>query len=274
MDLLRAGFATALASIVVSLIGCANGYQQFYREIPGATQERIATTRVAPPTKQPLIDKVPPSNFVDIADRYFKAGYNPIGWSSFTSGGNASIEQARQQAINVGADLVVVTDPKYLGSETTTVPITTPTSSTSFSNVNGSIAGAGGTRSFSAAGTTTTFGSTTTLMPMTVHRMEYGAIYFIKAKTLLGAAVRELTASEKSALQTSKGVAIRAMVDGSPAYMADLLPGDLLTAINGAPITTVASFSQILESLAGSAVTVTGFRSGAPFTKQIQLNSR
>jgi hypothetical protein len=120
-----------LALLTLLITGCASGYSQFYKPAPWATPEAIAKTRSAPAPKEPALAHAGgiPS---DVVAAYARQGYVPIGYSSFNSGHQESDANAASQGEKIGADLVVVIDPRYTGSLTSNVPITTPTSSTCY----------------------------------------------------------------------------------------------------------------------------------------------
>ena len=215
---------------------CASGYKEFYKPNQNATPEVIATIRVAAPPTNPAIERSQPGDNRIILDAYAERGYFMIGHSMFNSGRTESEDAAVGQARVVGADLVLILNPKYTGTVTSSVPIATPTSSTSYSSGTATAYGPGGSATAYGSGTTTTYGTSTTYIPVTVNRMDFGAVFFIKQKFGLGALFRDLTDSERQELQTNKGVAIRLVVDGMPAFNSDLLVGDIVSAIDGTPV--------------------------------------
>ena len=104
----------------------------------------------------------------------------PIGYSSFTSGHRQKDDDAIDQGKKVGADLVLILDPQYAESVTTSVPLTTPTATTSYTNGMATAYGTGGSAVAFGNSTTTTYGTNTTYVPMTVNRYQYGALYLVK----------------------------------------------------------------------------------------------
>lgn len=101
--------------------------------------------------------------------------------------------------------------------------------------------------------------------------MDFGAAYFVKRKWSFGLEPRELTDQERQALQSNRGVAVRLIVDGTPAFDADILVGDLLTEIDGVPITSLASFGALLDERSGNRISVTLVRNGTRLVKGVQL---
>ena len=260
------------AMLLLALAGCAtNGYRQFYTPLPGATPEKIEAMRVAPPSSEPKVAHLA-GRFDESAQReYAREGYELIGYSSFTGARAPDEDDAADQARKVGADLVVILDAQYSGSVTVAIPITTPTTSTSYTNGTATAYGTGGSAVAFGSSTTTTYGMNTTYIPRTVDRYQYAALYLIKAKFRLGIKMRALSDQERQTLQTNHGVYVMTVVDGTPAYASDILPGDILTAIDGSTIDGQEGLNQLLAARAGTTVEVTVLRQGKSISKAVSL---
>lgn len=264
-------FGWTLAALVL-VGGCAatNGYREFYTARPGATPDAIAASRAAPPTGSPQVAQV--GQFDEGAQQaYARQGYDLIGHSSFSSGHNELDKDAVDVGVSVGADLVVILNPDYQESVTTSVPITTPTTTTSHTTGTATVYGSGGPATAYGNASTTTYGSKTTYVPMTVHRYEYAAFYFIKRYYSLGTNVHDLTDSERRELQSNRGVYVNWVVDGTPAYDADILPGDIIVGVNGQSTSNPDGFSALLSANRGRTVEITIFRRGELLSKRISL---
>jgi hypothetical protein len=254
------------------LSGCASGYSNFYQAANGVTPEAIAQLRAGPPPKAPLVDHVPEAN-QELVMAYERHGYVLIGFSSFNSGHDEGASSAVAQGEKVGADIVVLIDPHYTGSISTSVPITTPTTQTAYTTGSATAYGSGGTVNAYGNSTTTTYGSETTYVPMVVQRYDYGALYFIKQRALaLGIRARELNDSERQALQSNKGAYIILVVDGSPAFKADVLPGDIIVSVAGTAVFGQKSLTDSLNLNRGRTVDLGLVRNGQPLTKNVRLN--
>lgn len=258
--------------VLSALIGCASGYKQFYKGIPEWTPQAIKEYRATPPPQTPIVEYASVDDPNVTPEAYLRRGYAVIGQSMFNSGRAESEEAAIQQAREVGADLVLIFNPKYTGSVTSSVPITTPNTTTSYSSGSATAYGPGGPVTAYGSGTTTTYGSTTTYVPMTVHRSDYGAVYFIKRKFSLGASVRDLNDDERRQIQTNKGVAVTVVVDDSPAFDADILAGDIIASIDGIAIANTAGFSETLSTKAGKEILISLLRNGQKIEKTVQLS--
>lgn len=256
------------------LAGCVSGYREFYRSANGLDAERIASLRASPAPAQPIVERGRPGDPEQVLDAYAKRGYIMIGNSMFNSGRPESEDAALQQGKDVGADLVLILNPNYTGSVTSSIPITTPTTSTTYSNATATAYGRGGAVTAYGSGTSTTYGSATNYIPMTVHRSDYGAVYFIRQKFGLGAFYRDLNDSERQQLQTNRGVVARLIVDDTPAFNADLLVGDVFTAIDGEAIANSQSLNDMLRERNGKTVVLSLLRRGERIEKKIQLRPR
>lgn len=263
---------TLLLLAVLGLTACASGYKEFYQSNPNLPPERIAALRVNPPTGQPIVERSRPDAAERILDAYAKRGYIMVGNSMFNSGRPESEESAIQQAVAVGADLVLILNPTYTGSVTTALPITTPTTTTSYSSATATAYGRGGTVTAYGSGTTTTYGTQTNYIPMTIHRSDYGAVYFVRQRFGLGAFFRDLDDSERQRMQTNRGAVARLIVDNTPAFNADILVGDIIVAIDEQPISNAEFLSRMLAERRGKPVRLTVVRNGNQLQKDVTLN--
>jgi PDZ domain len=266
-------FTTFTILLSTLLLGaCASGYQEFYVPMQGNDPASIATLRVAPPPKTPLVERGSSHNPLDFQDNYLKRGYFVIGYSSFNSGESKSDEDAIKQGQVVEADLVLILNPKYTGSVTTSIPLTTPTTSTSYSTGSASVYGPGGPITAYGSGTTTTYGTSTMYVPITVQRSNYAAVYFVKQRFILGAHFRDLNDSERQELQSNRGAVVRLIVDDTPAFNTDILVGDVITSVDDVPISNTQGMHELLDQKRGKQVTLRIFRHGNRLEKAVQLN--
>lgn len=263
----------AVIFLCVFLTACASGYSEFYRPASGLSPELLSKLRVAPAPKDPAVERVqhPGENYSTFLDSYARRGFILIGVSSFSSGSPQNDGDAVEQGRKIGADLVVVFEPKFAGTTTSAVPITTPTTTTIYSSGSATAYGVGGPVSAYGSGTTTVYGSRTTVVPVTVHRNDFGAGYFVRRKWQFGVIGRELSDSERQTLQTNKGLYVRVVVDGSPAYQSDILPGDIILSVNGEIFSSSKEFSGLIEKFVGGAADFEISRNGNRVTKNVFL---
>lgn len=264
----------ALLVVLVFLLftGCANGYKDFYTPIAGATPENIAARRASPPPEVPLVEHAPRAESEEILELYAKRGFSMIGFSSVNSPTPLADQSAVDHGKALGADLVVILPPTYTGSSTAVIPLTTPTSTTSYTNSTATAYGAAGTVTAYGNSTTTTNGTKTNYIPVTQHRSDYGALYFIKERFIFGARYRELNDNERRQLQTNHGLVILTVVDNSPAYIADLLTDDIIVSLDETTITNGESFTNAINLLRGKHTKVSIIRGGQKLVKDVVLN--
>lgn len=263
--------AVNMLTLIIILSGCASGYKKFYKPAPDATPEAILTERAAPAPAIPILERSIPGDSNAILATYAKRGYIMIGNSIFNSGRNEPEASAIKQGKAVGADIVLVLNPQYTGSVTSIVPVTTPTTSTSYTNGSANTYGYGGSATTYINATTTTYGSTTTYVPETVDRHDYGAVYFVKKRFPLGLITRDLNDTERQSIQTNKGAIVLVVVDNTPAFQADILVGDVILAIDGVPVPNAEGFAQIVRDRKGKKVDITVLRKDKQINKTVQL---
>lgn len=80
-----------------------------------------------------------------------------------------------------------------------------------------------------------------------------------------------LSDPERQTLQTNHGVYVISIVDGSPAYTSDILPGDVVNAVDGSRRGGAAQFNELLASRVGSSVDLTIIRQGKTISKTVTL---
>jgi hypothetical protein len=185
--------------------------------------------------------------------------YVAIGSSSF-NGGAASKDAVIQQAKDIGAKVVLV-QRKYTGTQTSTIPLFIP--STQTSQTSGMIYGTGGSANYT--GTTTTYG--TNVVPMTSQqdRFDQGALYFVehRPKMKFGVSFAPLTLKQRTHLDRNTGAFVDVVFEGYPAFNAELLPNDVVIAVNGAKIYGPQDTMELLGQVPyGGSVVLTVLRRG------------
>jgi C-terminal processing protease CtpA/Prc len=184
---------------------------------------------------------------------------------------SAAVEQARA----VGADVVVVRE-RFIATNTYAQPVDewTPdrrivTDDTTVTRDNSS-----------QAVQTQTHESVVTIegeyethyVPASYDTYEHTASYWRRAPApILGLLVSELDDDQRKALQSNKGVAVKAVVRQSPAYLADIFRGDLLRKIGDHEVVGPEDFFDAVQALAGQRVPLTIWRDGKSLVKSAEL---
>jgi len=259
---------TGLLLCLALLGGCAsNGYREFYNQLPLA--QDVLTHRAEPAPALPKLDRLA-GRFQDVEAQYARAGYVPIGYSSY-NGPSGDEAQALAQGKAVGADIVVLMSPRFTETVSSSIPITTPTSQTTYTNSNATVYGSGGTANVYGSSTSTTYGTRTTYIPVTTHRYDFEAVYLVRRKFAFGAQFAPLSDEDRARIQSNKGVRIIQIVNDTPAFEADVLVGDIVVSVNDRSVSSVESFQQMLTNIAGQSLELKIIRNGELITKVVQI---
>ena len=253
--------------------GCVNAYKDFYTPQNGLTQEKINKLRANKPPIEPEVLRASTSESELVFNTYLKKGYAHIGSSAFNSGNEEPDADAISHGKSIGADLVVIFSPTYTGSITTSMPLVTPTTTTSYSSGSATAYGSNGSVTAYGSGTTTTYGTKTDYIPITVNRSDYGASYFVKRTFRFGASISELNNAQRQLIESNKGVAVELVVDNTPAFNADVLPGDIILSINNKIVLNSEWFLDRINESGGQEIKLQIYRNGKKVDKLITLNN-
>jgi hypothetical protein len=226
-----------LSGCGASRSGVASGpgpYGQYYHS------KLLDTANVIYSTEEPqlLAGSNPEADILKMMEN----GYALLGYSAFT-GPQANTSQAIEQAKRIQADKVIVYS-NYRETISGARPITIPDIRTSMSSGQstafGSAFGSGGyatgyTTAF-GTGTTTSYGTRTIYKPYEISRFDQIATYWVKERHSFGAIVIDLPLDLRQKIGSNKGVVVVSLVKPSPAFSADILPGDVIKKINNVEI--------------------------------------
>ena len=255
-----------LGPLALLIQSCVNSYQQFYKANPVEISSKNGYLPYSGKTEIFGSD-----DMMRDATSIQQRGYGYLGVATFEGGGRASEAQLREQAARVGAD-VVLSKIAFEGSQTSAVPWVAynpgPTSTTTTNGVvnanvtNNQGGSARGTAVYSGSSTTTSSGTySTQMIPVTVNRYSWEATFWRKLlPQMLGVRVDSLSDELRKKHERNTGVVVMIVSDDSPAFCANILVGDVLTAVNEEEFTTAPSFSDVLSKYAGQTVTFTVLR--------------
>jgi membrane-associated protease RseP (regulator of RpoE activity) len=262
--MLRTSLRTAVLIFVFALSACANGYEQFYKPVNSTT-----LIDVLPATGEPRIIGSQGSLQKDI-EAAFSEGYQLVGESNFV-GKAADTSGAIRQAKKVGAEVIVI-HQKYRNTVTGSIPVTTPTTATAYTSGSVNAFGSGGSSMATYNGSTTVYGSQTTNIPYSVDKYEQVAEFYARiARRGLGIWAGKPTDDQHREMETNQGMAVRAIRKESPAFRADILPGDVILAIDGASISDLATMRAATQQVTGRDAELTLFRKGQRITKIVHV---
>jgi hypothetical protein len=277
IDLCFWRLSATLAAAAVFLTSCASGFEKFYTPAPPNALAAVATL---PPPETPQLF-AHSDDLQSDGKRLREQGFIFIGSSSFYGPANRSnAQQAVAQGKKVGAAIVMVKS-QYMDTLTGVVPFTT-TGPPQVATVNTSgtvnTYGSGGyaTGTFDSTGTVTMPGATTTnYLPYSIPRNTFYASYWAKGdpnKMRLGAYWVPLSDDLRHRLQRNTGVVINIVVNGTPAFRANVLEGDIVEKINNEDVIDVAGFRDQLRQFAGQQVNLTVARGDEKKILTLTLN--
>jgi len=252
--------------------GCAlNPYQQFFHDgLRGRSVSSIKSPEAIKQEPELRFGQDPKQD----GDTMLENGFICIGESNF-NGPLASNDKAIEQANNIQADVVVIYS-KFRNNVSGTVPfVVQGPQQQVVTNQSGSIYGSrGGVTNYSGTSTTTLPGQTNVYdIPYSVDRFDQMAIFWVKGKTpRLGVVVGDLTPEERYKIKRNRGVSIKVVVKGSPAFKADLFVGDIIFRIGNDEISGREDFYSALDKYSGQEVEIIIFRENQEIVKKIKLN--
>lgn len=228
--------------LLVSLLltSCApSGYQQFYHPYVDVNQlqeiERLSSNQ------EPKVYGT--DNFDRDIYILRSKNYYVIGYSAF-NGAYEDINNAKEQAKKIGAT-IVLTSSEYTNTLTSQVPLFIPQQSTT--TYSGTVSSNNKTGSFSGKSTKTE----TNAVYMTSNQMRYDqtAIYFVKStkKLRFGIYIDDLTPEDRLALKRNTGAKIGVVVEDTPCFYANVMPGDVLLKIDNTIIKNAEQAALVMQ---------------------------
>lgn len=252
--------------MIVTLSGCANPFKQSYvSRLEG--QPLSAVPGLDPQPGPVRVMRTP--NLQAAAEELLEEGYAMVGYSLFTA--TAVDEgQARQFAQELDADVVLLTRD-FAGVDVDYYPTTVATpyywDHWGYGPGFGPHFGRWGPHRYLGSGFSTAY------VPYAVNRYAYYASYWVKrASPVLGAIVSNLPPELRQKLERNAGVVVRVIVRGSPAWEANLVPGDVITAVAGEAVSDAESYQRLTERHAGETVRLTVLRDGKERLMEVRLN--
>ncbi|MFA5072743.1 MAG: PDZ domain-containing protein [Nitrospirota bacterium] len=235
-------------ALIFFMTGCVSGYQQFYKPFADATT--LKDVEILKPDQEPQVFGT--NNFDKDIMILRSKRHIAIGESSF-NGGYEDESKVKDQARRVGATVVLV-NTKYTNTLTTTSPLFLPSSSSTY--YSGSVYAGGVSGGYS--GSSTTYG--TTVVPITTHQRRYDqtAVFFVRStkKLKFGVSVADLTSDQRVSFERNTGAVVNIVIEDTPAFYSNVLPGDILIEINGSKVLNAKNALELMNAAdisAGSA---------------------
>jgi serine protease Do len=223
-------------ALLLLISGCQSGYQDFYHPAyPNPTQ--------APPLV-PLTEGASPEVVgSDDVDRDVRAllakNYSVIGVSSF-NGAFENEKKALEQARRVGATVVLMTS-RYTNTLTnSTLPLDKSPYPARI-----------------VRESTSSYRTGMESVPITKTQVRYDqtAVYLAKRQKMLrfGMFLRDPTPELRADLKMDAGALVIVVVEGSSAFNANVLPGDVLVAIDGSSVVNAEQGSDLMRQFGPAA---------------------
>ena len=246
---------TIFGLMVLLLAGCAsNGYTKFYTAKPNSA-EILASPNNEKAPAEPNVITVSQQNAKATFDDLRRHGYIMFAESSFYGpASNTTNDQAVDQARKVGAALVTIGisfHDTLSGTNSFTLPGAPVTSTVT---TNGNVGG----YFYNANSTVTTPGAPQQYnIPYSIDRNDFWAGYWVHqniSSYKFGGQLSDLPADVRARLHRNTGVFVPVVIVGTPAFLANVMDGDVITKINGIDVTDQASFRQQLVQFSGQPV--------------------
>ncbi len=255
---------------LMALTACGNPYRLNYVSV---LEKLPAKPAFAPPSGTPRLMEA--KNPREDVTRLVEDGYIPVGYVKFNSV-KADEKSALTQAKAVGAD-VVLTSNQLTNVVNEAVPMSVYQGPESVRvDEHGDAWNGGGGVNYNRSQTVTYEGRyETQLVNRETAFYDQKALFFRRLQMpIFGAAVGILPEETRKALGRNRGVIVRAVIKGSPAFRGDLMKGDILVVLDGQDIIEPTEFYQRIETLAGRAVSFSVLRDGQPLELSVQLAVR
>ena len=272
----------ALLPALLLLGGCAiNPFSHHYvdlsEHLPAET-----VSRMLPADPEPTVLGIAIDEFESVHRRLQENGLVQLGQAYFL-GGNPSRSGLIAHARRVEADVVVwASEYSHTSSGTMTAYVyqpgqTTRSSYQGFGNASafGSGGFASGRSSYSGSATTRTDG---TLVPQqrsySVAIYKHGATFWRRTRPgILGASVSDIPSDDRTRLGRNTGAYVDLVVNGGPAFLADVLAGDVIIGVEDREVRSPAELTEALTELAGRTVRLAVLRNGRPVPLTVTLNA-
>jgi len=250
--------------------GCGNPYRKNY--LSTLDQWPGKSARLLPLSGEPRLLSSTDVKSDSIA--MLENGYLMVGHAAFR-GARIDEKQALEQARSVGAAAVMV-DKRFVNTVSESIPMNEWIPDRIIGTTERVVVtdGSETPKVVQKDSTTVIQGEFRThYVQQNVDYYDYEATFWAKAAPpAFGVFVRELDDAAKAAIQSNKGVIVKAVVKDSPAFDADLLKGDVLVSLGGEPIRHPQGFFELLRQNKGKTVQVQLMRAGVKKTLKVSLN--
>ncbi len=252
----------ALLASVLLLAGCQNSFRDSYKAV--LVSPNLTLGQYSGETRAQYSGDLS-ADFTALTDRW----YVPLGVSSFQARTTEELAQwvaegqVKKQGNAVGADIVLWSD-KFLGSAKEMLPRTE--AQTSIFDTTEDRYGLRST-------TMTPVMGSVEMVPVTVKRYDYTAIYLRKAiGYVCGLGYSNLPDSMFPSIRRNPGARITHVIPDTPASKAGMRVGDIVVRVNDHVIDSSATLSSVINGTRGQTDTFIVIRNGAQTALTVALN--
>lgn len=258
---------------VLLLASCTNRFAEYYQGPPDA---RIAlpdydSTYSVPGGDAPIYTT---TNINADTLKLVSQGFVPYAESAFEAPDwKVEIDHLQSVSNKTGAHLVLLKQAR--GEPITGVmPLSVPNNTVTYTTGNATAYGPGGYATAYGNAISRTYGTTLLMMPYVESQSDYVAVFFAKVRVPLGIYARPLTDAERQELQTNLAMRVVAVVQDSPAFLTDVLPGDYLLKINSDVISSQQTLYAAINRYVGQDITLDLIRNGQKINKKVHIEAR
>lgn len=257
-----------LLFFILFCTGCVNPYLKFYTDKTNGAD--LATMPgVILPSVAPLIYSG--TNVRDDEIDMLEKGFMLLGYSSFNGANDDNNNSAVEQGEKVNAEIVLFYKI-YTNTINGSYTLTLPDTQTTTTNTSGNVYAGGDVGSYSGSSTSTTYGTKTSEIPYSVARYDYVATYWIRLKPKpFGAYLKDIPSDLTQQIGTNKGALVYAVVKNSPAFMAEVLRGDVIKTINDNEIIDSKDALRVIKIYIGKNISISLLRNGKIIKKRLKL---
>lgn len=233
-----------LALLIIS--GCASPVYKYYTSVP------VSYADDPIPCAFPEVEGI--SNLHSSLQEYYREGYVEIGQSSWNDEASDIQSDLLKKAKEIHACKVLVFR-KQTGTQMEEIPSETYMSP-GFGYYPGYYVG-----------------GFETYQPYIVTLYQYNIFFLIQMENFYtGLYVTDLDDQSRKSIQSNKGVVVKLVVNNSPAYDADIIPGDIILNIGKFSLTNTQSFDRAVEFYQGQNITFNIYRSGIKISKSLKIS--
>jgi serine protease Do len=253
-------------AICLLLASCASsGQRKFYKEYVDV--DSLTDIQTLAKGEEPTV--VPTTNLHRDVKAAIAKGYVPIGGSSFN--GPVDSESAiAKQARRYGAVYVLVSS-RYTDTTSITTPLLLPDVQRTYGS--GTISSGRSTATYS--GTTTTYGTIAVPITSNERRYDQTTVYFVKSTrpVRFGIVPVDLSIEVRTQLERNSGAIVDIVTEGSPAFVANVIPGDVLIELDGVAVKNGQHARELMQTTPSSSTksVIKVIRKGSQRLIELQL---